>query len=143
MSALITQSNQSTLDTLTQRLIEHPLRQKSGGILNFKKFSEANGFDLKDKGQRKQARELYNPAKIEFYSINRKALAIASSNPNFNITKFKITNQGGWDASGRMPSASFVKAEKDAELSKRDAEIALLKKELEEYRKLVVPAPAA
>jgi hypothetical protein len=140
MSALATIQQPSNIDQLTLRLIEHPLRQRSGGILNFKKFAEANGVDVKDKTARKEAMAIYNNAKIEFYSINRKALAIASSNPQFNITKFRINDKGGWDASGRLPSAAFVKAEKDQEIAARDAEISALQRELNELRKLVVPA---
>ena len=129
-------------EALTTAILRHPLRQRTGGILPFKKYAVAKGIDASDKDQRKALMAEYNGLKVEFYRINRKALGLAASDPTHNITKFRILDNGGWDASGRMPTAASQKATKSAELAQKDAVIAEMQRELEALRALVKPAQA-
>jgi hypothetical protein len=138
----LVQANRS-VDKITHAIVSHPLRQASGGALPFKKWAELNGINVVDKDTRKAQLKIYNDAKIEFYQLNRKVLSMAASDPCFNITKFRITDNDGFDASGRIPTKAQAKASKSSELARVMDENARLQRELDDLRKLVVPAPAA
>ena len=141
MTAIVTTTTTPTaMDRLSAQVLSHPLRQKTGGILPFKKYAAGLGVDLTNKAERKELMSIYNDMKVEFYRLNRKALGLAAADPTHNITKFRLHDHGGWDASGRMPTAASQKASKAKEIADRDAIIAKMQAELDALRKLVTPA---
>lgn len=130
------------VDRISNAIVAHPLRQSSGGVVPFTKWADSNSVNLDDKDAKKLARQVYNDAKIEFFSLNRKVLSMAASDPGFNITKFHLNDAGGFDASGRVPTKAQAKVSKSAEMSRLMDENARLQRELDRYHSLVKAAPA-
>jgi hypothetical protein len=118
MSNAITINNQ----TVT---IDHSLRAKSGGMIKISDYAAKKGLVIN-----KETRKQFDLAKREFYTNNRKALALAAADHTLDVTKVKYvfsakTNEfTGLDMSCRFAPDSAPAADESAIINAAAAKLA-------------------
>lgn len=118
MSNAITINNQ----TIT---IDHTLRAKSGGIVKISEYAAMKGLVVN-----KETRKQFDLAKREFYTNNRKALALAAADHTLDVTKVKYVFSAktdeftGLDMSCRFTAAAAPAADENAILKTAAAKLA-------------------
>jgi hypothetical protein len=118
MSNAITINNQ----TVT---IDHSLRAKSGSMIKISDYATMKGLVVN-----KETRKQFDLAKREFYTSNRKALALAAADHTLDVTKVKYvfsakTNEfTGLDMSCRFAPDAAPAADETAILKTAAAKLA-------------------
>jgi hypothetical protein len=109
---------------------------KSGGIVPFKTWAVAQGFDITDKAVRKAAMRQYDTEKKATLTDNRRLMAAVATDQRFDVKKFNIKSDSksgeviGYDISGRVPTKSEVKAAAKSTADDKDSVIKTLENTL-------------
>jgi hypothetical protein len=105
--------------------IDQSLRAKSGGIIKISEFAAMKGLAIN-----KETRKQFDLAKREFYTNNRKALALAAADHTLDVTKVKFVHSArtgeftGLDMSCRFAPEAAPAADENAILKTAAAKLA-------------------